>query len=57
MPESKDYLLVNVRLICKETEQAIQKITKLSKGIVPTGKYIMFALTSTVLKHLLSNYE
>jgi hypothetical protein len=70
LPDSKDYLLVNkkdrggllhvgpsVQVICKETERAIQKMTKLSKGIVPTEKNIMFALTSTVLKQVMSNYE
>jgi hypothetical protein len=70
LPESKDYLLVNkkdrgglihvgqsVKVICKETERAIQKMTKLSKGIVPSDKNITHALTSAVLKQVMSNYE
>jgi hypothetical protein len=69
-PESKDYLLVNkkdrggltyvgesVKVICKETERAIQKMIKFSKQIVPVEKNIMLALTSTVLKQVMSNYE
>ncbi len=69
-PDAKDYLLVkkkdrggltyvgeSVKVICKETERAIQKMTKLSKQIVPAEKNIMLALTSTVLKQVMSNYE
>ena len=47
----------SVKVICKETERAIQKMIKFSKQIVPVEKNIMLALTSTVLKQVMSNYE